>query len=208
MADKLKITTPKGELRYVVANGEGKLNYDGDAREYTASIILPKKKAKAFYAEICDYFNDNKSNGCDVDEPMNKVMRKTEEGDYMFSFKTMCEFENDEGEVRKTVIGLANKDNVAQKLPDDIGIGNGSVGRISGAMSYYKRKASEGVSLFLNDIQILKFVKYVPDNGFEADEEGEFESFGDPQFDEAEKPKKPKKDKKKKKKKVKKDDGE
>ena len=203
MADKLRVTSPKGELKYVVVNGEGKLNYDGDAREFTASIVLPKKKAKEFYAEICDYFNDNKSNGCDVDEPMNKIMRKTEEGDYMFSFSTKCEFENDEGEVRKSVIGLANKDNVAQKLPDGVGIGNGSIGRIGGSIKYYKRKNKEGVSLFLNNIQILKFVKYVPDNGFEVDEEGEFESFGDPSFNTEEKPKK---DKKKKKKKSKKDE--
>ena len=198
MADNKKITSPKGELRYVIVTGEGKPNYDGDANEFTASIVLPKKKAKKFYAEICDYFNDNKSNGCDVDEPMNKVMRKTEEGDYMFSFKTNCEFENDEGEVRKSHVGIFNGRNVEQKLPDGVGIGNGSIGTISGSMSYYKRKNKEGVSMWLDNIQISKFIKYVADAGFEEDDEAEFENFDNVAFDE-EAPKKEKKKKKKKK---------
>lgn len=205
MADKQKITSPKGELRYVVVNGEGKLDYDGKYREYTASIVLPKKEGKKFLKEITDYFNENKSSKCPFDEPQNKVMRKTEEGDFMFSFKTKCEFTNKDGEVKKTKVQITNGKNVPQELPDGVGIGNGSLGRITGMMDMHgntdksEKKNTEGVSLWLNAIQISKFIKYVPDNGFDEDEEAEFESFGDPDFSESAEDA-PKKDKKKKKK--------
>ena len=50
-------------------------------------------------------------------------------------------------------------------------IGNGSVGRISGKMKRNENGKDISVSLFLNGVQINKFVEYVDDGGFEADDD-------------------------------------
>jgi len=54
-------------------------------------------------------------------------------------------------------------------------IGNGSFGAISGAMSIYDAgKGAQGVTLYLNAIQVTQFVEYSQDAGF-GEEEGDFD---------------------------------
>jgi len=198
MADeKTKVKSPKGELVYVNITGLGKLDYDGKFYEYTAGIKLDKKKAKEFYAEICDYFNKNKPSWFKDKEPSNKIKRKQDDGNFLFQFKTKAEFEDDKGNSRACKIGIANHKGKEVKLPDGEGIGNGSIGKISGTMTVHsdKRGGTAGVSLWLSNIQLLKYVKYVADMGFD-EEDGEFEDF-DSELEETgktiEKPKKKKK---------------
>jgi len=200
--EKTKIETPKGDLMYVNVSGQGKLDYDGKYYEYTAGVKLNKKDAKKLYAEICEYFEENKPSWFKGDKPTNKIKRKQDDGDFLFNFKTRAEFENDDGDVRKTQIKIVNAHNKIVNLPEGEGIGNGSYGRISGTMTIHsdKKKGEAGVSLWLSGIKILKYVKYIPDAGFSDDDEGDFEDFGgaDGDFPEEEKKSK-KKDKKKKK---------
>ena len=207
MADavKQKVTTPKGELIYVNISGLGKLDYDGKFYEYTAGIKLPKKKAKEFYEDICEFFDNNKPSWYKEDEPSNKIMREIEgSDDFMFQFKTKASFEDEKGNIRDTTIKIANRRNVEVNLPENEGIGNGSIGRISGTMTIHsdKRGGTAGVSLWLSNIQLLKYIKYVADLGFEEDEDGDFEDFGDTidDFKEEKVVEEPKKKKKKKKK--------
>ena len=197
MADFEKVVTPKGELRYVNVTGEGKLDFDGKFREYTATLVLGKKDAKKFEKELLAIFEENKPSKW-TKPPVNKFMRKTEDGDYTFSFKTRVV--KADGNQQK--ITIKNPKNVETPLPDGVGIGNGSIGRISGNVSVYKNgKGSSlkaGISLWLSGIQLLKFVKYVPNDGFD-EEDGDFESFDNSEFAEVadEKPKKKKKKSKK-----------
>jgi len=203
---KSKITTPKGELRYVQVSGLGKLDYDGKFYEYNASIVLNKKDAKKLYGEICEFFEEEKPIWFRGKEPTNKIKRETEEGDFIFHFKTKTEFEDDKGNVRHTKIGIINFKNKAVNLPSDEAIGNGSIGRISGTMTIFsdKRGGSAGVSLWLNNIQLLKYVKYVPDTGFDEEDEGDELDFDNtPDAEGAKDFNEPKKKKKKKKKKIK-----
>lgn len=205
------ITSPKGTLQYVQVTGQGKLDYDGKFYEFVASVKLGKKEAEAMYAEVCDYFEENKPSWFKGEKPSNKIKRKQDDGDFLFQFKTKAEFETEDPEtkkisVHKTKIGIINSKNKEVALPEGEGIGNGSIGRIKGTLTIHsdRKKGTAGVSLWLNNVQVLKYVKYVPDTGFDIDEDGEFEDFEQPDAEfpteedvAKEKPKKKKKKKKK-----------
>jgi hypothetical protein len=193
MAEKQKVTTPLGELMYVSVRGTGVLNYDGDDYEYKASIKLSKKDGKKFEKEILKFFADNAPSS--IEKPANKIVRKTEDGDYLFTFKTKTTFDD-----KPVKVGIYNSKSEERELPDGVGIGNGSIGAIRGQLSVYTngkgKSLKAGVSMFLNNIQLAKFVPYIPDSGFE-EVDGDFEDFDA----ELPAPKKDKKEKKKKKKK-------
>jgi len=196
---KAKITSPIGDLVYVNITGTGKLDYDGKFYEYTAGIKLDKKSAKTMYSDICDFFEEHKPAWFKGDEPSNKIKRKQEDGTFLYQFKTHVEFEDKNGNAKQCKVGVVNSSNKYVELPDGEGIGNGSVGRISGMMTIHsdKRGKTAGVSLWLGNVQLLEYVKYVPDTGFdEAD--GEFKDFGEDATDDFKKKKKKKKKSKKK----------
>jgi len=201
MAEYHNIRTPLGELMYVNISGKGVQNYDGDGYEYKASIKLPKKQAKKLEKEILDYFNENKPSSYKKDEPSNKIMQKLDDGDYLFTFKTKTEFADKDGNVKKVKVRLYNAKNEEKELPDGTLIGNGSKGVIRASLKTYTngkgKSQTAGVSMFLNAIQLAKFVPYVPDSGFDEIEDGEFEDFDNQDFPTDEKPKKSKKKKKK-----------
>ena len=47
MADKIKVTSPIGNLMYVMISGQGKENYDGDGYEYKNCVDVADKDAVA-----------------------------------------------------------------------------------------------------------------------------------------------------------------
>ncbi len=201
------LTSPKGELLYANVNGEGKVDYNGTGREFCVTLKLPKKKGKAFYEELCEVFDEYKPKwASDIKEPTNKLVRKNDDGDYLFNFSTKTSFtfqDKDTGEMitKPISIELVNAKNKVVTLPDGEGVGNGSVGRIKGSIFMHEEK-KEGkcsLSLTLSGLQITKYVKYVANTGFDEDEDGDFEDFGgvDGDFNQAEE--EPKKKKKKKK---------
>ena len=206
MDEKLRVTTPKGELRYVQVRGEGKLDFNGKFREYTASICLPKKEAKAFKKELMDFFIENKPSSFKSDEPSNKLGKPQDDGTVMFTFRTRVIIPKQDGEDETSHIYIKNGKREEVELPDGLGVGNGSIGRIAGVASVYEqgtgKNKESGVSLWLKGIQLMKFVPYKPDDGFDSDEESEFDDFSaynNPDFpatDEGDEKKKKKKKKK------------
>jgi len=161
---KQNIVTPKGELSWVTIAGQGKENFDGDGFEYTATITLSEDEADKLEDEIEDYYQ--KSGGRAESVP-NKIFREDADGNPTITFKTQVVFENGKQSKVKTVDGH----NKEFELPEEVGIGNGSIGKLSGTLSYFTRKSSDGVSFFLNSIKILKLEKYVAETGFEYDED-------------------------------------
>ena len=178
-AVKGKITTPKGELMYVQITDQGKLDYDGKFYEYVASIKLDKKNTNKLYGEICEFFNEHKPIWFKGDEPTNKVKREQEDGDFLFQFKTKTQFTNDKGDTKPLKVGIISPKLKSLTLPEGETIGNGSIGRISGVMTIHsdKRAGTAGVSLWLRNVQLLKYVKYVPDTGFDEEDDAEFDGF-------------------------------
>lgn len=177
---KERIATPVGDLKYVYITGKGRENFDGDGYEYQASVVLPKKDGKKLYGKICEFFEEHKPAGFKGDEPMNKILRPID-GDkenVMFSFKTNTTFEDDDGNVIKCKVKLKNAKGQERELPDGVGVGDGSRGAISGTMVVYGNSKKAGVSLFLNTVQITKFVEYVDDDGLDTyDDDDGFDDF-------------------------------
>lgn len=188
MSDLIKIVTPVGELHYVNISGQGKENYNEDGYEYVATVYLDKTKPEVveFIAKIeelklsgpkdlklqtsgyFDLFRDeegklfahteDKTGG----EPTNFIGVR---------FKTKTTFAD--GNPKKVAVY-----NVKRKAVDlgERRVGNGTIGAISGAMQLYVNGKKWGISMFLNSIQITKFIEYVGDAGFE-EQEGDFEGF-------------------------------
>lgn len=193
----VKITTPKGELRWVTISGEGRENLNG-TMQYLATLVLDPKtakplmdQAKKFYAEnrnksipaakpaktlgwsYADY--DLDANGEKQYDDDGKVMMD-KKGPIAFQFKTATTYPDG----KQKVVRVYN----SKKKPVDIGdtqIGNGSIGHVAGVMSTYevrdksgKKVIDGGVTLYLDSVLLLKLVEFQGDSGFgdiEVDED-------------------------------------
>lgn len=171
------LTTGVGTLMWVNMEGQGKLDYNGDKREYVASVVLPAKHAKKVLDKIRAYYDKNsepkdrlRSCGykrCDADGTTN------EEGDhYSFNFKTRTVFPDG----KQKVIQVYNASGAKVDL-NGAKVANGSRGAISGVMGFYRKGLDAGVSLYLNKVQIVEFTPY---NGMDDEDpfdshEGDFE---------------------------------
>lgn len=183
MADLIKVSTPIGKLMWVNITGQGKLNFNEDGREYVASVVLSKKAAKPLLDAIKEAYDLEHQKGktlrsvgykpCDEDGKADED--EDEDGEYYsFNFKTSTTFQD--GKSKKITVFNSK----AQKV--DIGdtrIGNGSEGAISGSMRYYINGKSDGMSLWLNAVQITKLEEYIEDAGFEEQGDGGFEGVED-----------------------------
>lgn len=178
MADLVKISTPKGKLMWVNITGQGKLNYNEDGREYVASVVLSNKAAKPLLDAIQAEYDSEHQKGkklksmgyktCDEDG------KTDEEGDFCtFRFKTGTTFKD--GNAKKIAVYNSNAQPTSL---GDVRVGNGSEGAISGMMRYYINGKEDGMSLWLNAVQIAKLEEYSEDAGFES-VDGDFESVGD-----------------------------
>lgn len=190
----VNIVTNVGELWHVNITGQGKLNYNEDGYEYVANIRMPKEKAQAHidaiekvlgevpkgktvksrgWRELLEdeegvYFPTSKTKEAGRDDKAKKT------GIIQFAFKTVTAFPD--GKPKK--VGVYNSANPPTKLNmGDKLIGNGSMGCISGKMERVERGKEVMVSLYLNHIQLVKFVEYQGDAGFAAQDEG-FTGFG------------------------------
>lgn len=179
----VNVVTPVGELYYVNISGQGKENYNEDGYEYVASVRLEGEEAKKLIALI-DEEAEKMPDGKILKSKGYKQLVKSEEGTlrsptvskpkqpdeedsgiFEFQFKTGTTFAD--GKPKKINVYNAN----AEKINlGDRRIGNGSIGAISGKMRGKVYKKEFSVSLFLNAIQLVKFIEYTEDAGFEAQE--------------------------------------
>lgn len=184
--DLIKVVTPVGSLHWVNISGQGKENYNEDGYVYVATVHLSGKPAEDLIAKIEEVLGDPgkltvKSKGYrelleDEDGKLFTPTAKNSEGKatgiYAFTFSTGTTFTDG----KPKSINIYDTNGVKTSIGDKR-IGNGSIGAISGNMKKFVRgpaKAQEtGVSLFLNAIQLVKFVEYSDDGGFEA-QDGDF----------------------------------
>ena len=193
----MKTVTPRGELCWVIITGEGKADMSGNMK-YSATLILdPKKKPedKAYLDAIDAFWEENrpkekkvaKSKGYYLNDPL---LDKAGEKQYDDEDKLIMDPNGRINVVFKT--GVAFKDGKPKKVRifnsknqvialGDQSIGNGSEGHLSGSMGIYLNKNKDkivdaGVTLYLDAIQLKKFVPYTgSDAGFAAsDDEDDF----------------------------------
>lgn len=163
---KINVTSPKGELKWIFISGQGRKNLNGEM-EYTASVQIPKDEAAALVQKLEEFWDENKPRG--ATKPKSMGFKETEDGQHIqFTFKTKPTYPN--GEPKLVRVFNAKADEV--KLPENQRIGNGSRGRIAGVAAIYDAgKAAQGVTLYLDSVQLTKFVAYSPAAGFDADED-------------------------------------
>lgn len=197
-ADKLQIVTSKfgkgeagkGELWYVNIAGQGKKNYNEDGFEYTATLRVKKDSELATNLKkaIEDFYNENHGGNTKLkcrSLGFRDVMTKDEDGngvetDFIdFQFKTKTTFVNKKtGKEENARIKVFNS-NAQEVSLGSKKVGNGTIGAISGQAGYYSdNKKEDGVSLYLNNIQIFKFIEYVSNGGF-SKAEGDFDGVED-----------------------------
>jgi hypothetical protein len=195
---KVKVATPVGELHWCSIKGQGKLNYNQDGYVYQASVFLSGEKAEELKAKI-DEVIGTIPKGKNLKSSGYKDVYKSEEGKYFcesgnrsagdgdekteftcFTFTTRTTYEDG----RPTIISIYNSGKKTEANPSgkpkkinlgDRGIGNGSLGAISGTLHRNENGKDISCSLFLKAIQITKYIEYSGDAGFDSQEDGDFE---------------------------------
>lgn len=168
---KQSFRSPKGEFRWAYVSGQGRKNLNG-IDEFSVNVVVPEAEAQAAIDQINEFWNENKPKG--AKEPKSTGF-KVEGGNVIFTLKTKTVYAD--GKPKEIRIFNAKAEPVS--LPPNTRIGNGSRGRASGIMAIYDAGvAARGVTLYLDAIQLTKFVPYKgADAGFEAEEDGDFATF-------------------------------
>lgn len=196
MGKNTVVESPVGELEWVIVGGQGKLNTLNDKYYYQATLVLDSEsqECKDFIAEIDQFFED------EADKKMKKKNKKStgyaphkvrtgedEDGDPIyeetgktaFMFKTETTFKDGNAKT----IGIHNAKGARVALGNRK-IGNGSVGRINGVIKTYDQVKDTGTSLYLNAVQLVKYIPFADGPSFdsvedEVDAEEAFEGFED-----------------------------
>ena len=168
-----KIVTPIGYLAWVFITGNGKKDLNGNDR-FVASVKYKKgsKEFKAISEQIDTFWKENKpkgktrakSNG--IKEEFNKDGEAT--GFFLVNFWTGTVYPDGSDKVIKTYNSKGAEVALGARK-----IGNDSRGAISGAMDIYANGPNVGVTLYLNAVQLTKFVEYDGGAGFSAVEDDE-----------------------------------
>ncbi len=188
----IAINSPIGELEWATIDGEGKDDLQG-VKKYNITVVLDEAEATEFKAQADAFWEDNKPKGAGKPKTTGyyphkvKNLEKSKEagepiydmtGKTALQFKTNTTFPNGNAKVVKIFNSKGAEVSLMGKK-----IGNGSRGRVGGAMGIYNiNKASQGVTLYLNSVQLTKFVEYTGnsfDDISEADGEDGFDGVED-----------------------------
>ncbi len=172
-----RIVTPIGELKWIFITGQGKKDLNGKDR-FVASVSFPADSTELAQVKniIETFWKDNKPKG-KVKPKSNGIREefiKDENGDsqptgnYLINFWTGTTFKDGKPKVIKTMNAKG-----AEVALGGRKIGNGSRGAISGAMDIYQNGPNVGVTLYLNAIQLTRFIEFADDAGFEAQDDAE-----------------------------------
>ena len=160
---KIKVTTPKGELKWASVTGAGKKDLQG--RDiFSVDIEMPIERAQPLVDEINGLWESDKPKG--AKDPKSTGFRIADDGQTVkFTFKTSAVYPS--GDPKEVAIYDAK----AQRTKVTDKIGNGSVGRVSGMASIYDAGvAARGVTLYLDSLQLIKLVRYEEAASFEVEE--------------------------------------
>jgi len=171
-----KFKTPKGTLEWVFITGEGKENLNG-VMQYVADLVLDEasEECKLLTTQVRKFWEDNKPAQFDKEPKSLGFKAHKDEGRVKFSFKTGTSFPSGDAKVITVFNSKGNKVDLG-----GTSIGNGSEGRIAGAMAIYTNKTKQGkvldagVTFYLDAIQVTKLVEYNAGPSFSEDSDGEF----------------------------------
>ena len=181
--DAVPFTSPLGDLEWIFITGKGKKDLSGNDR-FVASLVLnhDTDQCKELIETIEEFWNENKPKKAKDAKSTGFKILEDEKGEptgrVSFNFWTGIVFPDGSPKVVKVFNAKGAEVALGEKK-----IGNGSRGRIKGAMGIYDNgPAAKGVTLYLNGIQLTKFVPFTGGVSFDAveDEDGDgFEGIDD-----------------------------
>ena len=151
------ITEDEGNFDFVCITGKGmKINKKNKYLSYKVSLEIPESEAIRIRGIAQALWDEFKPKGAD-DEPANDLVYENDDG--LFFINPHARVENAEGE--PTEIGIVNS--VPKKLDPAVfgSIGKGSTGHVNVNFTTY----DEGVSMYLNGIQLINYTAYVGGKG-------------------------------------------
>jgi hypothetical protein len=160
---KIKITTPRGELKWASVTGAGKKDLQG--RDiFSVDMEISADVGKELMDQIDGLWESDKPKG--AKDPKSTGYRVAEDGQTVkFTFKTSAVYPS--GDPKEVTIYDAK----AQRTKVTDKIGNGSIGRVSGMASIYDAGvAARGVTLYLDAVQLIKLVRYEEAASFDVEE--------------------------------------
>ena len=187
MSETLQLDSPIGDLEWVFIDGVGKADLQG-AMKYSVDLVFSAEQAEPFKALVNDFWEEHKPKGAKAakslgiyDHSVKDVDASKEAGENVYAltgkttvrFKTGTSYQSGDAKVIKVFNSKGNEVSLQGKK-----VGNGSRGRVNGAMAIYNiNKATCGVTFYLNAIQLSKFVEFTGGAAFGAmdDEEGDFD---------------------------------
>jgi len=199
MAKPTSFRTPKGIINWCIISGEGKLNMSGKLK-YTTDLVLPtdSDEAKNLISFIDNIWEENKPAKWPAKRPPKSTGYRPERrpvldadgdkqygddgkviseltGNTVFTFGTDTTYPSGDEKKIQVFNAKGNKVDLGSRK-----VGNGSEGRVAGAAGVYeivdpksKAVSDAGVTLYLNSIQLTKFVAYSGEEQWDADEDAE-----------------------------------
>lgn len=174
------VTSPIGDLEWIFITGKGKKDPKGNDR-FVASLVLPSDSdaCKSFKNDLEEFWDTYKPAKAKNAKSLGYRELEDEDGNptgrTSFNFWTGISFPDGQDKVVKVFNAKGAEVSLGSKK-----IGNGSRGRIKGAMAIYDVDANRGVTLYLNGIQLTKFIPFEGGVNFDAVED---EEAGDDTFE-------------------------
>ena len=175
MSSKEKFILRNGELRWVFVTGNGvPRSEDDDTPVYRASIVYPDIDSAKKYIDILKELWKESGNKGKPTYPGYKMLVDQETGEETgeVSFQAWTFVENQKTGKKKS-IPIYDARNRKVSNPEALRIGNGSIGSLAVVAKSYNKKTSKGISLYLQGLQLIKYIPYEPDLGFEEVEDEE-----------------------------------
>lgn len=178
----VKVKSPKGELQWLFISGKGKaVKAKPGSYKYQGSVVCDEKDAKPLKDVIDAFWKENKPAGAKKPNTIGyrpatvKTDKVDEDGDPIYAeipgkveffFATGTTWPDGKEKAIRTYNAKAREVSLGDKR-----IGNGSVGYLSGNMAIYDVSGNQGVNLYLEAVQLTKFIELSTDDGFEADDD-------------------------------------
>ncbi len=180
------LASPVGELHWVFISGKGKENYNRDGYEYAATVYLKGEPAFKFIKQIEELLDEGPA-GMELRSLGYKALVEGKRKDgttgllqiqpadapnghdfFAFTYKTKVTLPDGKAKIIKVVDSRRKEVKLAEP------IGNGSVGCLSGTVKRWDNaRGSEcGVALYLNAVQLVKYIPYSGSTGFDEQEDG------------------------------------
>lgn len=157
MSAKRNIESPVGEFKWAFIT-KPRENLSG-VSQFSITVNMSEDTAQPLIEEIMATWKES-----GIKKQMKSAGYKTEDdGTISFSFKTNATFGDGSSNHVSVFDSKGKKVDLGDKL-----MGNGSTGRVKGLAASYESGANAGVTLYLNSVQIMKFVEYEGGDSFDA----------------------------------------